>query len=117
MIAELITRVFATRNLAHLAHWKTKSYSQHMALGSLYDDIIDGIDGIVEAYQGIFGLVDVPQLPAVKSADIVKHLQEECVWLAKNRSAIAQNVAALENLIDGLTDTYMTTLYKLKNLS
>lgn len=27
MIEELITRIFATRNAAHLEHWRTKSFS------------------------------------------------------------------------------------------
>ena len=117
MLDQLIQRVFVTRNMAHLAHWKTKSYSQHMALGDFYDGIVDGIDKIVEAHQGVFGLVEVDSIPAAKGGDIIKHLQSECVWIAQNREKIAQNVAAIENLIDGLSETYMTTIYKLKNLS
>lgn len=34
MLEELIMRVFAARNAAHLEHWRTKSYAQHVALGS-----------------------------------------------------------------------------------
>lgn len=118
MIEQLVTRVFTTRNLAHLAHWKTKSYAQHMALGDFYDALIDQIDNIVESYQGAFGLLSIdaaPQTPASK--DITKHLEQELIWIANNREKIAKNVAALENLIDALTETYMRTLYKLKNLS
>ena len=63
MINVLVARVFAARNLAHLEHWKTKSYAQHMALNSFYDDVVDDIDSIVETYQGAFGLIKVPMLP------------------------------------------------------
>ena len=44
MIEQLISRVFYARNLAHFEHWRTKSYSQHKALGSFYDDVIDAVD-------------------------------------------------------------------------
>ena len=40
MIEELVSHVFAMRNAAHLAHWATKSYSEHKALGKLYDDLM-----------------------------------------------------------------------------
>ena len=117
MIEELVVKVFATRAAAHLAHWKTKSYAQHAALGDFYDAIIDQIDGIVEAYQGSFGLIDVGDMNSKTYTDIVKQLEADVVWIAKNRSKIAKDVYALENLIDGLTETYLKTLYKLKNLS
>jgi len=57
MIEELVTRVFSTRNAAHLAHWKTKSFAEHSALGDFYDALIDGVDEIIEDYQGAFGLI------------------------------------------------------------
>ena len=57
MIEELIAKVFAAREAAHLEHWRTKSYAQHQALGEFYDTIIDQIDELVECYQGNFGLI------------------------------------------------------------
>ena len=119
MLEDLIGRVFASRNAAHLAHWRTKSFAQHMALGDFYDGAVDQIDGIVEAMQGATGkLVGTVSLPTQDaSGDIVRSLVDDCNWIAKNRSKIAQGVPAIENLIDGLCDLYLTTIYKLKNLS
>lgn len=118
MIEELIQKVFTTRNLVHLEHWRTKNYAEHMALGDLYDQLIDSIDGIVEAYQGQFGLVDVSGAPELKPpAEIVPHLQEELDWIATNRSRIAKSVASIENLVDELSAQYQTALYKLRFLS
>lgn len=118
MIEILVAKVFITRNLAHLAHLKTKSYAQHMALGSFYDSIIDDIDAIVECYQGCFGLINIPELPSAKlPKDIVDYLEKEVVWIGANRKEIAQNVEAVENLLDNLSGTYFSTIYKLKNLS
>ena len=44
MIEELVEKVFAARNEAHIAHWATKSFAKHMALNEFYDNIIDLID-------------------------------------------------------------------------
>ena len=118
MIEILVAKVFATRNAVHLAHWKTKSYAQHEALGDFYDSLVGDIDAIVEMYQGAFGLVSLPELPAlIPPKDIVKHLDEEVKWIADNQKACCKGVSAISNLIDNLTGSYFTTIYKLKNLS
>jgi hypothetical protein len=119
MIIELVQKVFCTRNCVHLAHWRTKSYAQHKALGSFYDKIIDLTDKLVEANMGAAGKViaefDVPELKPVK--DILKHLSEEVAWIDENRSEIASNIPALENIVDEITALYLSTIYKLKQLS
>jgi predicted methyltransferase len=118
MIEELIQRVFTTRNAAHLEHWRTKSFSAHMALGAFYDEIIDNIDSIVEAHQGVFDLVDIKSLPAhPRVKDIVEHLQEDLVFIGENRKKITNNLPAIDNLLQTLEGTYMHALYKLTKLS
>lgn len=112
-INELICRVFTTRNATHLEHWRTRSYSRHMALGSFYEDIIDNIDEIIECYQGNFGLIDTKTEMCPVNKDVIKHLKADVKWIADNRSNIAQNVDAIMNLIDELTATYLRTIYKL----
>ena len=37
MIEELVSKVFSARNASHLAHWATKSYAEHQALGAFYE--------------------------------------------------------------------------------
>jgi len=118
MIEELVARIFATRNAAHIEHWKTKSYAQHMALGSFYDDLIDDIDSIIEAHQGAFGLVSIGALDKQpKVSNIITHLEDDMEWIAKNRKAISGGIPAIDNLLQGLEDSYLSTLYKLKNLA
>lgn len=117
MIEELIIRVFSTRNAAHLAHWKTKSYSEHVALGDFYDSTVDILDGLVEAYQGCFGLVSVDEkAKASEKTDIVARIQDDAEFMNENRSEICRDVPALENILDTLVDKHLTTVYKLKNL-
>lgn len=118
MIEELIARVFETRNAAHIEHWKTKSFAQHTALGDFYDGIIDAIDAIVEAHQGVFGLVKIGELPKQgKVSDIVNYLEADLEWISKNRMQICGKLPAIDNLLQGMEDLYMKTLYKLRHLS
>ena len=119
MLEELICRTFYTRNEAHLAHWRTKSFAEHKALDEFYNGVIETIDEIVEAYQGSFGLIkDVPEEDdSMYGKPILDVLQEDAKFINKNRSKIARNVASLENIVDELTDLYLTTIYKLKFLS
>lgn len=118
MIEQLVSRVFFTRNAAHLAHWKTKSYSEHMSLGDFYDALIDKIDSIVETYQGYFDLIAMvpPKTGPLLPGDITRLISEDCDWIMENREEIAKDNSAVENLIDDLLATYMSTLYKLRNL-
>ena len=116
MIEELVSHVFAMRNTAHLAHWASKSYSEHKALGKFYDDLIDKIDNIVEAYQGYYGLIGevrIMMMPKDRIADLVR---TELGWIQQNREKIAKKNTMIENLIDDLMQTYSTTHYKLVNL-
>jgi len=119
MIKELVARVFAARNAAHLAHWNAKgkgSYARHVALGDFYDGVIDKIDGIVETYQGNFGLIGDVDLQPGDNLDILKVLERDAGWLDQNRSKIAEGVRALENMVDDLAALYLSTIYKLRNL-
>jgi hypothetical protein len=113
MVEELIQRMFAIRNAAHIEHWQTGSYAQHMALGDFYGDVIDLTDKYVEAHQGTFGIVEDVK-GEVK--DISRVINDEIIWLHDHREEIAQGVPALENILDEISGLHMKTLYKLENL-
>ena len=116
MIEQLISRVFYARNLAHWSHWRTKSYSQHMALGAFYDDVIEAVDALVEAHQAVHGLVgDIPA-PSAKGSEVLPVLHADAEWIEKNHEAICEGNRAIANLIDIVTGVYRRTIYKLENL-
>jgi len=67
----------------------------------------------VGAYQGTFGIIgDV----SGEEKDVAKMINDDIIWLNKNRSEICKGIPALENIIDELTSLHMKTLYKLENL-
>ena len=119
MIEELVSRVFYARNLAHFEHWMANgvgAYARHIALGEFYDGIIEAIDKLVEAYQGAFELIGtIPKTPT-KASDILLVLIEDADWIEKNHEKVCRGNRAVANLVDSVTDTYLTTTYKLRNL-
>lgn len=116
MIEQLISRVFYARNLAHWSHWRTKSYAQHQALGSFYDDVIDAVDALVEAHQAVHGLVgDIPA-PSAKGSEVLPVLRSDAGWIEQNHEKICEGNRAIANLIDSVTGVYLRTIYKLENL-
>lgn len=119
MIARLLAIMFLSREVAHREHLNTKSYAQHMALGSFYDDIIDNADSIAEAYQGRHGLIGkIPMLTETDTGDIADILEKHLGMLEKIRyTAADKSETAIQNLIDNAVETYLSTLYKLRNLS
>ena len=113
---ELVGRVFALRNATHLAHWASKSYAEHKTLGKFYETLIEGIDGIVEAHQGWYGLIGEVRILQIPKTDILGKIHAELSWIANNRDKITQKNPMLAALIDDFMATYSTTLYKLTNL-
>jgi hypothetical protein len=116
MIEQLISRVFYARNLAHYEHWRTKSYAQHKALGKFYDGVIDAIDALVEAYQGLNGLIGSIPSPTDTKGDCLKILKADAEWIEANHEEISGGNRAVANLIDNVTGIYLSTIYKLENL-
>ncbi|MFZ9615168.1 MAG: DUF5856 family protein [Fluviibacter sp.] len=119
MIEDLVSRVFYARNVAHYEHWKANgvgAFAKHMALGTFYDEIIDAIDTLVEAYQGAFELIgSIPRTPT-KATDILMILNEDADWIEKNHEKICRGNRAVANLLDSVTGIYLSAIYKLRNL-
>lgn len=113
-VEETIQRVFAGRNAAHIEHWKTKSYAQHVALGDFYEQAIEILDRFVEARQGLFGVIG--EVEGAKK-DLVKQLKDDFLALSQQREAVCGNITALENIMDELAGLYLTTIFKLERLS
>lgn len=115
-IEELINRVFSTRDAVHLTHWTTKSYAEHQALGEFYEEVIDRLDTLVEAYMGYFGVIGTVGLKQIEYQNFLEFIGDEAKLICEHRSEIARNTPAIENLVDNLAEVYFKTFYKLANL-
>ena len=117
-IGQLIAILFLSRELAHREHLRTKSYSQHMALNTFYDEVIDRADAIAEAYQGRYGIIDkIPLLDNDMAGSIDMVLEKQLDAVEKLRyTAVEKSDTTIQNLIDEAVALYLSTLYKLRNL-
>ena len=120
MIGRLVATMFLAREYAHRAHLRVTgpgSFAAHSALGDFYNEIIDNADSITEAYQGRHGIIEIPYLPMPKQEDYVAVLETLLDDIEKLRyDAVDKKDTAIQNLIDTAVETFLSTLYKLKNL-
>ena len=104
---------------AHILHFQSLSYSQHMALGAYYDEVSDLVDGFVEAFQGKYGLLTKYQsdyqLPDNNPVTYLTYLKEEVATL-RRASGFPQD-SELQNEVDTIANLINNTLYKLRFLA
>lgn len=98
----------------HVAHFMTKSYAQHMALGDFYDSLQDLVDKFAEVYIGT-GKPYRPVLQVDPTFDVIKSIRG--LIEDANKVRVMLNESALENIVDEIKALAFQTLYKLENLS
>lgn len=122
MMNRLIATLFLSREVAHREHLRVTgvgSYAAHKALNEFYDEIVDNADAIAEAYQGRHGIMEpIPYLnPGVMKGNSADILQSHLDAVEKMRyQAADKDETAIQNLIDEAVATYLSALYKLRNL-
>lgn len=104
---------------AHILHFQSLSYSQHMALGAYYDEVGDLVDGFVEAFQGKYGLLTKYkaeyELPESDPVDYMIYLKDEVATL--RRMPEFPQDSELQNEVDTIANLINSTLYKLRFLA
>jgi DNA-binding ferritin-like protein len=86
-----------------IMHWGTESYAQHKAYMKAYDSIDEGLDALVESYQGYHGRIDFGG-----SFEFISFKDVECdSWLNSMLECLNSlredlNESDLQNLIDEL---------------
>lgn len=118
-ISDFIGLMFLARDVTHSVHLNTRSYAKHKALQEFYEGIVDLADGLAEAYQGRHGLIGPITLhSAKKSSNVIEFLQDQLAEIEKERyDVIDKSDTALQNLVDGVIELYLSTLYKLRFLA
>jgi len=111
--------LFLARDVTHSVHLNTRSYSKHKALQKFYENIIDRADAFAEAYQGRHGLIGpISLMSAKKTSNVIEFLESQLAEIEANRYSVCEKTdAPLQNLIDGIVELYLSTLYKLRFLA
>jgi hypothetical protein len=114
---EFVGALFSARDYAHSAHLNTDSFSQHMALNTFYEEIVELADRFAEAWMGRhlekLGIVPVLPQPKGEPLDI---LGRYLSFVEKNRDFVPKTDTPLHNIIDEIVGLFLSTIYKLKFL-
>jgi hypothetical protein len=54
----IVTNLLTLHNQLKIHHWQTKSYAEHQALGSAYNEFSELIDEFVEVFMGKYGRIE-----------------------------------------------------------
>lgn len=117
-----IEEYFGTLQQSFVEIWKnhlqTGKYSDHKALNEYYDDIVDCVDGLIEAWQGINGKTgELKNTIDTKFDDPVPYLEELKKFTKKGREElIDKDDTELWSCTDDILKLIDSTLYKLKEL-
>lgn len=114
--SEFFARARALATVTHFAHLSTDSFSEHMALATFYEEIVESIDTFCEAYIGKYGkFINLPPI-AAEMQQAVDAIIEFRDWMDKNRSLITDD-SSLQNIIDETEQLCNSTVYKLQKLN
>ena len=116
--AKLISYLFHSRTQIHIFHLQTQSFAEHMALNTYYDEIVGLIDGLVESYQGKYGIVkgysNFNLMEYNNVQQVIAYLEALCKAIDATYDSIESTY--IQNQLDGVTELTRSTIYKLQNL-
>ena len=98
-----------SRDAMHLAHWNSKSYSEHKTLDAYYSGILDLTDEFTEILFGQKGRMSIIAPEAVLE-DPTEHLEELRDIIERERNNYSTN---LQNTMDEMLSLIDRTLYLL----
>ena len=116
--SKLISYLMHSRTQAHVYHLQTPSFAAHKALNKYYDKIVDIIDGLVESYQGKYGVIMNYTNFSLMQYQSCEGIQEYFMALNTTVEMLRQDIpdSYLQNQIDNVNELIQSTLYKLKYL-
>jgi len=114
----LVSRLLDSQRQVHIFHLQTKSFAEHKALQDYYDAIGDIVDGIVESYQGKYGIVtgwkSVGTAEYQSTEQILSYLKSLSEETSKYYNISKDTY--IQNQLDEVTSLINSTLYKLRFL-
>jgi|694.fasta_scaffold48120_13 peptidoglycan hydrolase-like protein with peptidoglycan-binding domain len=115
---EMISKLRFSIEQTQVYHWQSQSLSEHLALNEYYDGIPDIVDGIVESYQGKYGIQKGYKLFEVRDYSTPEEVINFLKKLDEDIESLRQSVkeSYIQNQIDTAVEQIQTTIYKLENL-
>lgn len=115
-VAEFISALFELEVNIHIAHLQTSSFSEHKALGELYEEISGLRDRFAEAYQGDYGIITGYKSFSIKEGiNPYVYIDEQCEKIEEYRKTLDES-PYLQAIIDDINELMYSVKYKLKFL-
>jgi len=119
LMGQFVSTLLASRTQAHIFHLQTPSFAAHKALNEFYDEIVGITDGIVESYQGKYGIItgygNIALQEYQSCEAIIVFFETLCMYVEKIRQLICQD-SYIQNQIDEMVAEIHSLLYKLRFL-
>ena len=113
-IGDVILTLLHSATNTHLLHWQTKSYAEHKALGTFYDELPDLVDSLVEAIQGKFDTtLEFPATYHVPAKTGKEELQDLSDFFQNSRQIFPPD-SEIQNIADEIQQLIDSTLYLLR---
>lgn len=115
---DMMCNVLHSRTQAHVFHLQTTSYAEHKALNKYYDEVVDLFDGLMESYQGKYGIIKnfksfkIEQYKNNKKT--ISYFERLLDLIDENRDSVEDSF--IQNQIDTIQELINSTIYKLKFL-
>jgi DNA-binding ferritin-like protein len=120
---DIASMFFHSRTQAHEFHLRVTgdgSFALHKALQEYYEEIVPLIDGIVEPYQGMNGLISYKKVAGVDNdvskENIIAYFDSLIKFLETKRKDEKLQVSWIQNELDNLAKLLYSTKYKLTYL-
>ena len=116
--SEMVCRLLHSQTQVHIFHLQTKSYSEHKALQGYYEGIDALVDGVIESYQGKYGIItnyktyDMEQYSNGKKT--IAYFTGLLKVIDEKRDCCEDSY--IQNQIDTIQELINSTVYKLKFL-
>ena len=116
--SKLASILLHSQTQVHTLHLQTQSYSEHKATQNYYEGVDALVDGLIESYQGKYGIVKGYETMEIqdwqsteKTCDYMKNL---CKQVDDLRDCCEDSY--LQNQIDTIIELINSTIYKLRFL-
>jgi len=115
---DMVCNILHSRNQAHVFHLQTQSFAEHKALNDYYDGVVALFDGIVESYQGKYGIIKnfktfkIEQYKNGKKT--ISYFERLLDIIEENRDSVDDSY--IQNQIDTVQELINSTIYKLRFL-
>jgi len=116
---EMVCQLLHSQTQVHIFHLGTKSYAEHKALQKFYESIDALTDGLIESYQGKYGLLSNYKSYKNQSYknknQVLKYFKGLLNTIEEKRDCCDDSY--IQNQIDTVQELIYSTMYKLRFLN